>query len=233
MTPPISTSLAWQQEVGPDGLVHPGEFIQVELMVKDTEPHATTEGWAWGRWRGLNLKPYGSGASFVQECIGCHQPMRPNDYVYTLALSRAPAGRTDLLNRTAAALLDTLPASAAPVESDHDVRAPSTQTTAVLFGNAAAMLSVRVVRGTAQGPAYAGGAMLALVTWSQREDPHWFGARIPSNPVSVEFVEVAASLQNSAYRRFAGPDLAEEHPPADLAAQRTNHLLALPPVILP
>jgi len=27
--------VAWQQEAGPDGLVHPGKFVQVELMLKD------------------------------------------------------------------------------------------------------------------------------------------------------------------------------------------------------
>ncbi len=29
--------IAWQQELGPDGLVHPGKFIQVELMVKNAQ----------------------------------------------------------------------------------------------------------------------------------------------------------------------------------------------------
>ena len=29
---------------------------------------------------------------------------------------------------------------------------------------------------------YSAGAVLALVTWTQREDPHWFGGRIPDAP---------------------------------------------------
>ena len=69
--------------------------------------------------------------------------------------------------------------------------APATHITAVLYGNDAAIGSIRAHRGTTHGPAYATGAVLALVTWAQREDPHWFGARIPSEPQSVEFVQVA------------------------------------------
>ena len=62
--------IAWQQQLGSDGLVHPGPFIQVELMIKDANKYASTEGWGWGRWRGLDLKPYGSDARFVNECTG-------------------------------------------------------------------------------------------------------------------------------------------------------------------
>jgi hypothetical protein len=30
----VSRHIAWQQEWGTDGLIHPGRFVQVELMVK-------------------------------------------------------------------------------------------------------------------------------------------------------------------------------------------------------
>jgi hypothetical protein len=59
-------------------------------------------------------------------------------------------------------------------------------TTATLFGNDAAVSAARA------GMAYPAGAVLGLVTWQQREDPHWFGARIPGRVVSVEFVEVGS-----------------------------------------
>jgi hypothetical protein len=39
-----------------------------------------------------------------------------------------------------------------------------------------------------------------LVTWQQREDPHWFGARIPGQPLSAEFVEVGTGKD----RKFVG-----------------------------
>jgi hypothetical protein len=75
--------------------------------------------------------------------------------------------------------------------------------------------------------------VLALITWIQRDDPHWFGARIPDTPLSVEFVQVAAAAQMTVYRRFAGPDFAEDSVPGSVAAQRTNFLLGLAPAQLP
>jgi hypothetical protein len=45
-----------------------------------------------------------------------------------------------------------------------------------------------------------------LVTWREREDPHWFGARIPGEMVSVEFVVVGAT---TVCREFAGAPLRE------------------------
>ena len=81
--------IAWWQQLGADGLIHPGKFFQVEFMVKNAVQYKDTEGWGWGRWRGLDLKPYGTDAHFVNECTGCHQPLRGNDYVYTLPISSA------------------------------------------------------------------------------------------------------------------------------------------------
>jgi hypothetical protein len=81
-------------------------------------------------------------------------------------------------------------------------------------------------------PKYATGAVLALVTWVQRDDPHWFGGRIPDLPESVEFVQVASPGQPS-YRRFAGKGFVEDHPAASVAAQRTNFMLGLTPARLP
>ena len=47
--------IAWQQAAGEDGLVYPGKFVQVEFMVKDAQLYRKTDGWGWGRWRGLEL----------------------------------------------------------------------------------------------------------------------------------------------------------------------------------
>ncbi len=69
------------------------------------------------------------------------------------------------------------------------------ETTGTLFGNDAAVGAAR------SGRAYPTGAVLGLVTWRQREDPHWFGARIPGKVVSVEFVEVGSSVVD---RKFVG-----------------------------
>ena len=185
-----------------------------------------------GSLAGFGSKPYGLDAQFVRECTGCHRPMRANDYVYTLPITRALARRSDVVNNSAAALPESLPYQPLSWNAITMYVAPATHITAVLYGNDAAIGSIRAHRGTTHGPAYATGAVLALVTWAQREDPHWFGARIPSEPQSVEFVQVQAAQKNE-YRRFAGPGLTEDRPSADISAQRTNHLLDLAPALLP
>jgi len=69
---------------------------------------------------------------------------------------------------------------------------PATHTTATLYGNETAVLAVRAApRVEGKPPSYPTGAVLALVTSNQREDPHWFGGRIPDAPESVEFVSIA------------------------------------------
>lgn len=228
--------IAWQQEPGPDGLVHPGKFVQVELMVKEARVYKETEGWGWGRWRGLDLKPYGKDAQFVNECTSCHLPVGGNDYVYTLPISTARVSGNEVVNNAAAlpVSLPSQPLRWSPITMYVDAKR---HTTATLFGDNAAMQAVRSSRAgrlsAAKGPAYPAGAELALVTWGQREDPHWFGARIPYEPQEVEWVQVAGNGQQGGYRRFAGTGLAEDHGAAGVAAQRTSFMLGLAPARLP
>lgn len=77
---------AWTQQVDADGNTRPGSFIQVEFMIKDSQKYASTGGWGYARWRGVDLKPYGRDAAFTSECVGCHNPVRRNDYVYSFPL---------------------------------------------------------------------------------------------------------------------------------------------------
>jgi hypothetical protein len=75
-------------------------------------------------------------------------------------------------------------------------------TMATLFGNGAAVTSARSATGAVTYPA---GSQLALVTWVQRDDEHWFGGRIPQRFVSMELVTVAAGSGGKTpvkYERF-------------------------------
>jgi mono/diheme cytochrome c family protein len=219
--------VTWQQEMGPDGLVHPGKFIQVELMVKNAGDYKDTEGWGWGRWRGLDLKPYGNDARFVNECTSCHQPLRGNDYVYTTPISAAKVGGDEVVNSAAAALPVSLPYQPLGWGAITMFVDPKTHTMATLYGNDAAMLAVQASRA---GGVYPAGSVLALVTWVQRDDPHWFGARIPDRPLSVEFV--LAGSEEPVYQRFAGSELTADQGGAN-AAERTSFVLGLAPAELP
>jgi hypothetical protein len=68
---------AWPSAIGP------GEFIQVEFMIKESSIYSSTGGWGFARWLGAEKKPYGEDASFVQECFACHTPVKDSDYVFT------------------------------------------------------------------------------------------------------------------------------------------------------
>lgn len=226
--------IAWKQELGTDGLVHPGKFIQVEFMLKDAARYKRTEGWGWGRWRGLDLKPYGNDSQFVNECTTCHMPLRGNDYVYTLPMTTARVAGEEVVNNRAASLPANLPYQPLSWSAITMYVDPARHTTSTLYGNEAAVAAVRAWKGsageTSQRVNYPANSVLALITWQQRDDPHWFGARIPDTPLSVEFVEVGAS---TSYRKFEGAGLAEVQVPSASAATRTSFMTGLAPVQLP
>jgi hypothetical protein len=224
--------IAWQQNLDSDGLVYPGKFVQVELMVKDAKGYASTDGWGWGRWRGLDLKPYGADARFVNECTGCHQPLKGNDYVYTPPITSALSTLPEDVNNRAAALPASLPYQPlrwTPITMFVDQK---NHTMSTLYGNEAAVKSLDARSASPAAPHYDPGSVLALVTWAQRDDPHWFGGRIPDSPASVEFVAVGPKNASS-YRRFEGAHLREAHPPSTSLAQRISFLVGLKPASLP
>ena len=82
--------IAWQAVDDGHGHLVPGKFVQVEFMEKHRVQYAGTGGWGFARFVGADLKPYGKDAHFDNECLGCHQPVRDNDYVFTLPLPRRP-----------------------------------------------------------------------------------------------------------------------------------------------
>ncbi|HTB77863.1 MAG TPA: hypothetical protein VK762_31675 [Polyangiaceae bacterium] len=67
-------------------------------------------------------------------------------------------------------------------------------TMTTLYANGPGVAHARSGR---EGP-YPAGSMLARVMWTQRDDPHWFGGRIPGPVLSVETVTVAAGPDGKA-----------------------------------
>jgi hypothetical protein len=77
-------------------------------------------------------------------------------------------------------------------------------TMATLYGNNDAVQYAR----THTDGQYPVGAVLALVTWHQQEDPRWFGGNIPSRAASVEYVIVATSPDRKyLYQKYEGSPL--------------------------
>jgi hypothetical protein len=75
--------VAWYEQPDEKGGVRAGKFFQVEFMIRDSQKYASTKGWGWARWRGVDLKPYGKDAHFARECVGCHNPLAKTNYVFT------------------------------------------------------------------------------------------------------------------------------------------------------
>ena len=94
------------------------------------------------------------------------------------------------------------------VNGDHN-------TMSTLYGNDTAVQYARL------GLAYPAGSAIALVTWSQREDPHWHGARIPGAIQSIEQVLFTAPVGSGItsekekvkilYERYEGKPLRKIH----------------------
>jgi hypothetical protein len=79
-------------------------------------------------------------------------------------------------------------------------------TMSTLYGNDIAVQYSR----TSQQQDYPSGSTLSLVTWTQQQDPRWFGAKIPAKVKSVEYVMVktGADLRTSyTYESYAGTPL--------------------------
>jgi len=91
-------------------------------------------------------------------------------------------------------------------------------TMSTLYGNDTAVSHARA--GSADP--YPPGSVLAVVTWEQRDDPHWFGATIPSHPQSVEFVTMpSAPIGPPIYARYQGSPLAQVNNIAIQTAQNS------------
>jgi hypothetical protein len=68
-----------------EGNVFPGNFQNVQFMVKDRKRFKSTQGWGFARFDGLKLKPFGKAAAFAQTCINCHRLLvAENDFVFNI-----------------------------------------------------------------------------------------------------------------------------------------------------
>src|ERR1700676_3480726 len=81
----------------------------------------------------------------------------------------------------------------------------SESTMSTLFGNYIAVAYAR----THSQHEYRNGSVLSLVTWKQQDDNRWFGAKIPDQVKSVEFIFVTAkdSHTSYSYQKFEGAPL--------------------------
>lgn len=160
----VFAKVAWEQLIDADGQSHTGEFKQVEFMIKGAEKYKSTAGWGWARWKGMDLKPYGKTALFANECVNCHKPLKDNDFVFTNPQS-----------------LKEEPLKWKVITTQIDKK---NKTMSTLYGNDVAF---EYARHSLSGN-YPEHAALAMVTWDQKADEHWFGANVPAKIKTIEMV---------------------------------------------
>jgi Haem-binding domain/Cytochrome P460 len=149
--------IAWDALADSSGLIRSGAFKQVEFMIRDRQKYASTLGWGFARFLTPAMVPYGKSALFVSECVGCHRPMKSNDYVFTIPLNA-------------------------------DTKLPGNENLKWIGPRVNRKDSTISIQYKSD-PATLGIA----VTWKQREDPHWFGGRIPGEWISVDTMTLANS----------------------------------------
>jgi hypothetical protein len=100
-------------------------------------------------------------------------------------------------------------------------------TIATLYGNDIAAGEAR------RGQPYGVGAELTLVRWDQREDPHWFGGRIPGKLASVETL-IYRVKGSPDYQLFRASDLNTPiEPEAGFVVERIGEISRLKAAVLP
>lgn len=79
---------------------------------------------------------------------------------------------------------------------------------------------------------YPDGSVLALVTWKQQEDQHWYGANIPGELQSIEVVKINGTT--TTYEQFSGSTLTPAaNTDTSLVNRRTRYILAEKPIVTP
>jgi hypothetical protein len=103
-------------------------------------------------------------------------------------------------------------------------------TASTLYGNPLALKTA--IAGTNEVVA---GEVLALVTWKQQDDQHWFGANIPGSLQQVELIKSTSSVEKPivvSYARYEGKSLTLN--PDTLNNQdRIKYILSQKPAIMP
>jgi hypothetical protein len=99
---------------------------------------------------------------------------------------------------------------------------PGEGSMSTLYGNDVAIKDARA------GKAYSAGAVVTLVTWEQRDDPHWFGGRIPAAVRSVEVIKYGEASDTYSAYNGAGVEIKNNS-----GLERERYIVGLKAAVLP
>ena len=204
----------WIQVADYSGDIHAGEFKQVDFMIKNKDKYPLTDGWGYSRWvMGTQLVPYGENALFTTGCVNCHQSMKEQDYVFTTPVNiKADHGLEDKVLSSSINKKDG--------------------TLSTLYGND---IATRFAR-THIGSDYSAGTVLTFVTWTQKEDLHWFGANVPGAIKSIEkirFTNTGKKQSEPLYEKYEGNPLLKIETDKLNDWKRINFILSLRASVMP
>jgi hypothetical protein len=165
--------------------------------------------------------------------------MRKGNYLFAAILALCLSGcagdqpKISATFNESAALTGDLPANPLQWQVITATSSQAESSMATLYGNDVA---VHYARTNAQH-SYPPNSALALVTWTQQDDPRYFGGRIPGQAKSVEFVFVKAGgggVPQYSYQQYEGTPLkrssAQDGPtPNDRAAYLLSQRAAVMP----
>jgi len=106
---------------------------------------------------------------------------------------------------------------------------PKNETMSTLYGNDIASAAFRNNNNSLPGE------VIALVTWKQKEDVHWFGAKIPAALQSVEMIKTKAGQANTIeiiYECLEGSKLILRNDTAG-DTNRIHYIFAQKPSVMP
>ena len=211
----VIVKILWISMVDSSGNLQSGAFRQADFMTRDKEKYANTEGWGFARWaNGIQLTPYGKNALFASECVNCHRSMKSNDFVFTEPIDLNE--NVDMHRKVIMSSIDK-----------------NTSTMSTLYGNNRAVDFARTVAGNQ----YPTGSELTLVTWNQKEDDHWYGARIPGSIQMVEKIHIIDSGKGKSHPVYEKKDRSfyekSDSQKAMDAKTRTSYILNLRPSVMP
>jgi len=216
----VFAKVAWDQlpDSSGSGEIHTGAYKQVEFMIRDSKKYDTSFGWGFARWvGGLALKPYGKDGGFVTECMNCHRPMGYNNYTFTIPVTDTTGLYDQAVSGASRPLTDKVITSFVNTRNG---------TMSTVYGNDIAVKSARA------GQAYPAGAVVSLVTWSQRDDPHWFGGRIPKALHSTEMLSYDPAAAPS-YVYYEGERAAKKAMDPAEVQNRINYITSQKASVLP
>ncbi|MBB5634425.1 hypothetical protein HDF26_002907 [Pedobacter cryoconitis] len=77
-----------KQAADKDGNVKPGNFNNIQYMIKDDKKFRATEGWGFARFTSLKLLPFGKNIAYGTACINCHRLVKHTGFVFDIPSKR-------------------------------------------------------------------------------------------------------------------------------------------------